>query len=321
MPMVDVNACKTLLLTVLALTLLLSGVAPFPTFPPGKAASFTLYGSIGNNGVPVGWGPTRTTITQPGPTLTVNPGEAVNMTLASADKTSHQFCVENDGNQICDPGEPGYNSPLLGSTPILYKFTAPANPGTYTYFCNIHGYGMNGTFVVKSSHDVAVSAISLSRSFAYSGVISNPIQLNVTAQNVGSNTEFFAVYAKANKTLIGNQTITLNPGQTGIVSFNWNTQALARGTYLLTANATRVNGETNLANNNLYGGMFTSRLKGDVEATPDCRVDIVDLSAVGASFGRTSATAGFNAFADLNNDGAINIVDLVIVATNFGQTC
>ncbi len=172
--------------------------------------------------------------------------------------------------------------------------------------------------------DVAVSAIVLSRIFAYSGVPANPIIVNVTASNPGTGTETFFVTVKANGTLFGNQTVTgLAPGASKVVTFNWNTAPLARGNYTLTAQASPVTGETNLSNNNLtWGGTFTARFKGDVNY--DCTVNIKDLSLVGIAFTSSMgppASPNWNPYADLNNDRTVNIVDLVSVAVNFNQSC
>ena len=288
-----------------------------PTLPTARAnpASFALYGSIS----PAGWGFTSTTVAQPGPTLKVTPGEAVSLMLASADGATHRFCVDYNGNGVCDAGEP--KSPQFStSTLIPFSFTATTTQGTYTYFCVIHGFAMSGTFAVISP-DVSVDVISTSRNFAYSGVTSsNPIQVNVTASNLGLSFENFFVSAKANTTLIGNQTVTIPGGGNILVPFLWNAALLPRGVYILTAQATQVSGETNFANNAITSpSNFTNKFKGDVNG--DCRVDIVDLSLVGANFGKTSTTPGFNPATDLNNDLTVNIQDLVIVATSFGQVC
>src|SRR5881296_3233877 len=60
-------------------------------------------------------------------------------------------------------------------------------------------------------------------------------------------------------------------------------------------------------------------IKGDVNH--DCVVDIVDLSSVGSSFGKSPGEPGYNPNADLNGDGTVNIIDLATVGQNFGQVC
>ncbi len=276
---------------------------------------FTLFGRVL---APAGWGFTSNTVASPGPAIVVAPGATVKVALNSGDGATHNWGVDYNGNQICDAGEPC--SQNFGSTSTSLTFTATTTPGDYTYWCFIHLGAMHGTFTVKP-RDVAVSGLAVSRNTAYNGVTTtNPIQVNVTTQNLGPVPENYAVYAKANNTLIGNKTITLPAASTSVVSFLWNnTQSLARGVYILTANATRVTGETSFGNNQLSSGTFTVKLRGDVNG--DCKVDIVDLSSVGAAFGKTTGTIGFNPNTDLNNDGGINIVDLVLVAGSFGQAC
>ena len=274
-----------------------------------------LYGRIVG---PVGWGLASNTVTQPGPTLTVTSSDSVSLSLFSGDSITHRFCVDYNGNSVCDATEPLSASFVSPTTPTAFSFTATATQGTYTYFCTIHGLAMSGQFVV-SAPDVAVGGIVASRIFAYAGVSSTPIQINVTANNLSTLSQTFFVSAKANNTLIGNQTVTVPGGQIIIVSFQWNTNAFTNSTFTLSAQATRVTGETNMANNNQTDGKFVVRLKGDV--SNDCKVDIVDLATVGSTFGKTQGAPGFNSSADLNNDATINIVDLVLVASNFGHTC
>src|SRR5213593_474527 len=222
-------------------------------------SAFSLFGNAAT-----GWGASSTTITTPGPTLSAFPGTIVTMTLTSSDGFQHNWGVDYNGDGVCGAGEPC--SPLFGSpSPATrsFTFTATTIPGNYTYYCFIHFAPMIGKFIIRFPHDVGVSILKTSRTSAYNSVtIVNPIQVNVTAQNLGANAETFAVYAKANTTLIGNKTITLTSGQATIVRFNWtNTGSLTRGTYILTANATRVMSETIFTNNQLTGSNFAVRLK------------------------------------------------------------
>ena len=114
-----------------------------------SAASFTLYGSFST-----GWGFTPTSITQPGPTLTVQPGESVSLTLFSADGRPHQFCVdyESTPDYVCQGSELATQSPMFTSstTGTTFPFNAPTTPGTYTYFCTIHRSAMTGQFIVSA---------------------------------------------------------------------------------------------------------------------------------------------------------------------------
>ncbi len=280
-------------------------------------SAFSLFGNAG-----VGWGSTSSNIATPGPTLVAPPGTLVTMTLNSADGFQHNWGIDYNGDEPsnfqCDAGDV-CSPPFGGPSPstIQFSFTTTPVPGNYTYYCFIHFAPMIGTFVIRDSHDVAVSLLATSRNFAYNGVTTvNPIHVNVTAQNLGLNPETFAVYAKANSTLIFNQTITVASGGTQVVTFNWaNTGTLARGHYVLTANATRVNGETNFANNQLTGGTFKVKLKGDVDG--DCLVDLTDLILVAARIGTTPASPNWLPAADLENDFKMDLTDIILVASNF----
>lgn len=312
------SGLKPIIVLTMLMTLPIVASAPLTPLARGNPASFTLYGRI----LPLnsaGWGSTAATISSPGPKLTVQPGESVTMSLFSADGISHNFGVDYNGNGIRDPNEP--LSGFFGAGGITFSFTATTTPGSYTYYCFLHGDPMLGPFNVASpiTHDVAVTALTTSRNFAYNNVPSNPIQVNVTATNKGTATENFFVSATANAIVIGNQSVTVPAGGTTKVTFNWHPENLPRGNYQLRAQATTVFGETSTADNSLDGSIFTVRFKGDVSG--DCNVNIIDLSTVGANFGKTSTSPTFNPSADLNNDDTINILDLVIVGGSFGQTC
>ena len=247
------------------------------------------------------------------------------MLLASADGVGHNWGIDYNHDTTNTTGDP-ISKTFSTITLVSFTFTATSFPGNYTYYCFIHFGPMMGTFQVKPApHDVAITGVhvagagGLIRNFDYAGVsvTANPLQVNITVVNLGTLAENFAVFAKANTTLIGNMTtITLLAGKITIVTFNWDTTPLAKGIYQLTANTTRITGNVNPGR--LLAGFFTVKLKGDING--DHRVDISDLSIVGAQFGKTATTPGFNNSSDINNDGQINIVDLVDVASNFGMT-
>jgi subtilase family serine protease len=174
--------------------------------------------------------------------------------------------------------------------------------------------------LVGKRPDVAVTGIVASRNLAYSKVTSNPTMVTVTAANPGSSNETFTITLRANTTIIGSQTVTMVGGTNRTVSFLWKTDPFARGNYALSAHASNVTGETNLANNDLTSPtMFVIRLAGD--ANGDCTIDIADLTLVGGTFGTTSSSAAWNPATDFNNDHAVAIDDLVTVGSSFGTHC
>lgn len=145
--------------------------------------NYSLFGSAG-----LGWGFTPTTITSPGPSITVAQGDTVNLTLTSADGFSHLFYVDYNGNGVIDTGEPA--SPTFSGT-INFQFNA-TTVGTFTYYCAIHPNIMHGTFTVVStaSPDVAVTNVSAEKIFVGQG---QSVKSNVTVVNDGNVDETFNV--------------------------------------------------------------------------------------------------------------------------------
>jgi len=103
--------------------------------------NINLYGSAFQ-----GWGFTMGSISSPGPIITVNQGDLVNLTLTSADGFTHNFFVDYNGDTVPSSGEP--ESPNF-STVVNYSFKADVL-GTYMYYCQFHKFVMFGTFVVQT---------------------------------------------------------------------------------------------------------------------------------------------------------------------------
>ena len=139
-----VRLLKPVALPFLLITAGMLGLVLLPALPRANPASFTLFGRFLS---PAGWGLTTTTVTSPGPDLTVLPGETVTMSLTAGDGIGHNWGVDYNGNGVPDPGEP--LSGNFGSTAIPYTFTATTIPGIYTYWCYIHKGPMFGKFIVS----------------------------------------------------------------------------------------------------------------------------------------------------------------------------
>ena len=146
---------KTILLGALGLAIVASGLAA-PALGamssigprPSKAVTITLYGSFT---APAGWGQGPNSITEPGPTLTVQQGDVVTFQLYSNDTMAHQLIIDVDNSHSNTSGD-GWSYQFSSKTTAA-TFTYTANTaGTFAYFCNIHGYSVQrGTFVVNAA--------------------------------------------------------------------------------------------------------------------------------------------------------------------------
>jgi hypothetical protein len=183
----------------------------------------------------------------------------------------------------------------------------------------VPGTSDNRVEVFAPFHDVAATRLTMSRNTGYVGVqMVNLVALNLTVSNYGLSNETFWMMILANNTIIAKQNVTLASGLSQSELFAWQPNLQTRATYNITGRVQPILGDPNLANN-IQAGQFYVRMQGDVNG--DCKVDIVDLSTIGAKFGLQSNDRRYLSAADLNNDGVTNIVDLVLTAGKFGQTC
>lgn len=104
---------------------------------------FTLYGNYST-----GWGFTSGGESIPGPTIVVEQGDTVNLTLISDDLFEHEFFVS-----YTNATAPISTDPQSGpfTTQINYSFVATDTIGTYTYRCAIHFNVMYGYFQVVAT--------------------------------------------------------------------------------------------------------------------------------------------------------------------------
>lgn len=105
--------------------------------------TFTLYGSFSG-----GWGFAAASISSPGPTIVVEQGEIVNLTLISSDGVTHNFFVSYTNISSPSTDDPKSNDFFITTN---YQFTATTTIGTYKYYCFYHSATMWGYFQVVQS--------------------------------------------------------------------------------------------------------------------------------------------------------------------------
>lgn len=109
--------------------------------------NFTLYGSYQG-----GWGFTSSNITSPGPTIVVEQGDTVNLTLISNDQgVTHRFFVSYANDTTPGTGDP-QSTDFSGT--MNYSFNTTDTVGTYTYRCYYHPTLMWGYFRVVPSGSI-----------------------------------------------------------------------------------------------------------------------------------------------------------------------
>jgi len=143
-----------------------------------------------------------------------------------------------------------------------YVFSSPAVADGKVY---IGGYDKK--VYAFGSHDVSITSATPSTTEAYSGQI---INITVVAKNEGSFGTF-DVSTYYDLTLIGTQTVTdLPQDEEKTLTFSWNTTDVPGGYYTISANATIVPGETDVADNNFIDGTVTVTSPVRIEEVVPC---------------------------------------------------
>jgi len=110
-------------------------------------------------------------------------------------------------------------------------------------------------FIMTLIRDIAVTNVTLSRSWAYAGW---PINVSITVKNLGYITENFTVTAYYDNNLIGTKDVfNLPSGEEETVIITWDTTGLSQGIYTISAKLPILPYETNTANNNYVNGKVT----------------------------------------------------------------
>jgi len=137
---------------------------------------------------------------------------------------------------------------------------SPAIANGIVYVCT-YKTALPSKLIAFGSHDVAVTNATPSTTEPYPR---QTVDITVVAKNDGTFNETFDVSTYYDSTLIGTQTVTdLPPEEEKTLVFSWNTTDIAGGYYTISANASIVPGETDIADNTFTDGTvkLTSPLK------------------------------------------------------------
>jgi hypothetical protein len=120
-------------------------------------------------------------------------------------------------------------------------------------------------YAAQPVHDVAIIALDAPLD-TFEG---DPVSVSVTVANQGSYAETTTVSLTdtTDGGLIGSDVVSLNPGSSTVVPFNWDTTAASAGAHLLEAEASVVTGETDTADNTMTRMVTVNQPVHDVAVT------------------------------------------------------
>lgn len=141
--------------------------------------------------------------------------------------------------------------------------------------------------------------------------------VNVTVTNEGQTDETFTLTLHWNITnVIASTSVSLLVDETKIVTFTWDATQARYMSYTLSAHATPVPGETDIADNTYVGDTVPIVYPGDVDADKD--IDIYDVVKITGVYASKYGDPQFKPNSDLDCNGKIQIYDVVICTSHYG---
>jgi len=168
--------------------------------------------------------------------------------------------------------------------------------------------------IAPGVHDVAITDISLTDTVVGEECHA---RIKVTVANEGTYTENFNITVYANGTLANTIQIALSALNSTTITVIWDTTGWMKGNYTISANATSVLGETDMADNTMVDGTIIITIVGDVDGDRD--VDIYDIVRMAGVYGVSQPDPRYDPNCDIDGDGDIDIYDIVAAAGNYGQ--
>jgi hypothetical protein len=168
--------------------------------------------------------------------------------------------------------------------------------------------------LVSSGHDVGLSNVTMSKAINGQGYI---LTIRMKTRNIGSYEEAFNVTLYANSTTIGTfPGILLTSGQSTILTLEWDSALVQKGNYTILVSVSMASNDTDLTDNAVQCYVFIT-IPGDVDG--DFDVDLYDVVKLCAAYCSRPPGPPYAPGLDINEDGIVNIFDLVIACSRYGQ--
>jgi hypothetical protein len=168
--------------------------------------------------------------------------------------------------------------------------------------------------ILTPGHDVAINDLILLKTIVGQGY---NMSIGVTVKDYGMFSETFNVTVNANMTLIGTQAVTLASAEKADLLFTNSTVSMIMGNYTVSATAGPIPGQTN-SSDNTVGGQVLVGIPGDLNG--DGAVNVIDAIILADAFASVPGSSNWNPNADIIGDGVVDILDAIILANHFGQT-
>lgn len=234
------------------------------------------------------------------------------------------------GNPL-DPFNPAYPASGNGTlaTITFHEVSGPGGSSTL-HLSNTHVYVLDpitllpvetdhtredGSYTGDVGYEVKIHETTVSKTIVCQGY---PVKINATIHNVGDTSQTVNVatyYGSSSWTLIGTQPATLDGKEIESKIYVW--VPATKGIYHIKFEVTEVAGP----GNSTYISDYTIRVNmvGDIKPPYD-RVNIVDVVAAAICYDSKEGQLKYNPIADVDGNGVINIVDIVIIAIHYGET-
>jgi plastocyanin len=171
------------------------------------------------------------------------------------------------------------SDPIPPDTTWSHTFNDPVNLQYYSF----DKLWITGFINVTAGiHDVAVTDVVTfktvcQQTFSPANIVyeTHSVNINATVENQGDFAETFDVTAKYDGNIIQTLGASLSAHSSTIVTFTWDTTAVAHGNYTLSVEAEVVSGETDISDNTYTNGWVVVTLLGDIDG--DFDIDEDDL--------------------------------------------